>query len=100
MKKRQSEEFKKETVRLIIQSERSVRQVAEELGLNYWTVKGWIKQFGKQEHTDLVAKGLKMSPEEENKLLKKELADIAEERDILKKAIAVFSRKPKTNTLS
>ena len=100
MKKRQSEEFKKETVRLIIQSERSVRQVAEELGLNYWTVQGWIKQFGKQEHTDLVAKGLKMSPEEENKLLKKELADIAEERDILKKAIAVFSRKPKTNTHS
>jgi hypothetical protein len=31
-------------------------------------------------------------------MLKKELADVMEERDILKKAIAVFSRKPKINT--
>jgi len=100
MKKRHSEEFKKETVRLVIQSGRKVRQVAEELGLNYWTVKEWIKKYGKQEHENLVASGLKMTPEEENRLLKKELADIAEERDILKKAIAVFSKKPKINTFS
>jgi transposase len=46
----------------------------------------------------LVAGGLRISPEEEMRLLKKELADVMEERDILKKAIAVFSRKPKTNT--
>jgi transposase len=48
----------------------------------------------------MVAGGLKISPEEEVRLLKKELADVMEERDILKKAIAVFSRKPKTNTFS
>ena len=38
-----------------------------------------------------------MSPEEENRILKKELADVTEERDILKKAIAVFSKRPKLN---
>ena len=100
MGKRSSEEFKRETVRLIIQGGRKVKQVAEELGINYWTVKGWIKQYGRQEQADLVSKGLKMTPEEENRLLKKELADVAEERDILKKAIAVFSKKPKLNMLS
>lgn len=100
MRKRHDEEFKKETVQLVIQSERPVKQIAEELGLNYWTVKGWIKRYGKQEHAELVARGVKLSPEAEIKLLRKELADIAEERDILKKAIAVFSKKPRTNTLS
>jgi transposase len=99
MRKHHSEEFKKEAVRLVIQSGRKVKQVAEELDLNYWTIKEWIKKYGKQEHANLVAGGLKMTPEEEVRLLKKELADVAEERDILKKAIAVFSRKPKTNTV-
>ena len=38
----------------------------------------------------------KLSPmEEENRRLRKELAELKEERDILKKATAIFSRKPK-----
>ena len=100
MGKRHTLEFKKETVQLIIQTGRKVGNVARELGLSYWTIRGWMKLYGRQEQADLVSKGLKMTPEEENMLLKKELADIAEERDILKKAIAVFSKKPKLNTLS
>jgi transposase len=100
MRKRSSEEFKRETVRLAVHGGKTVRQVSEELGINYWTVQEWVKRYGKQEKEELVIKGLKMTPEEENKFLRKELADIAEERDILKKAIAVFSRKPKLNTLS
>jgi transposase len=100
MRKRSSEEFKRETVRLLIQGGRKIKQVAEELGINYWTLKGWLEKYGKQEQADLVSKGLKMTPEEENRLLKKELADVAEERDILKKAIAVFSKKQKLNILS
>lgn len=95
-KKHQSEEFKRETVRLI-QSGRRLRQVSDELGLNYWTVKGWIKKYGREENASLVAEGIKMLPEEELRLLKRELANVTEERDILKKAIAVFSRKPKIN---
>ncbi len=96
MKKHQSEEFKRETVRLI-QSGRRLRQVADELGLNLWTVKGWVKKYGRQENANLVSEGIKLSPDEEIRLLKRELDNVTEERDILKKAIAVFSRKPKIN---
>jgi len=32
--------------------------------------------------------------EEENRRLKKELIDITQERDILKKALAIFTKKP------
>ena len=99
MTRHHSEEFKKEAVRLVIQSGRKVKQVAMELGVNPWTVKSWVKKYDKETRAELISQGLKMSPEEENRILKKELADITEERDILKKAIAVFSKKPKINTL-
>jgi len=32
--------------------------------------------------------------DEENQRLKRELADVQEERDILKKALAIFSKRP------
>ena len=99
MAEHHSEEFKKEAVRLVIQSGRKVKQIAAELGVNAWTVKGWVKKYDKETRAELISQGLKMSPEEENRILKKELADVTEERDILKKAIAVFSKKPKINTL-
>lgn len=93
-----SKEFRKEAVRLVIQSGRKIKQIAEELGINTWTLKDWVKKFDKEERAELIAQGFKMSPEEENRILKKELADVIEERDILKKAIAVFSKKPRINT--
>jgi transposase len=97
MTKHHSEEFKKEAVRLVVQGGRKVKQIAEELGVNFWTVRSWVRKYDKETRNELIAQGFKMSPEEENRLLKKELADITEERDILKKAIAVFSKKPKIN---
>jgi transposase len=93
-----SEDFKKESVRLVILNKRKIKQVAEELEVNHWTLKDWVERYGKEIHSELVAGGLRISPEEEVRMLKKELADVMEERDILKKAIAVFSRKPKINT--
>jgi transposase len=95
---RHSEDYKKEAVRLVIQNNRKIKQVAAELGVNHWTLKDWLRQYGKEIHSEMLAGGLKISPEEELRLLKRELADVKEERDILKKAIAVFSRKPKINT--
>lgn len=97
MAKQYTEEFKKEAVRLVIQSGRKIKQIARDLEVNPWTLKDWVKKYDKEARADLISQGLKMSPEEENRILKKELSDVTEERDILKKAIAVFSRKPKTN---
>ena len=97
MVKHHSREFKMEAVRLAIQSGRKIKHIAEELGVNIWTLKGWIRKHDKEARAELISQGLKMSPEEENRILKKELAGITEERDILKKAIAIFSKKPKIN---
>jgi transposase len=95
MNERHSAEFKKEAVRLVIQSGRKIKQIAEELGVNIWTIRGWVRKYDQEARAGLISQGLKMSPEEENRVLRKELADVTEERDILKKVVAVFSKKPK-----
>jgi transposase len=81
---RHSEDYKKEAVRLLIRNNRKIKQVAAELGVNHWTLKDWLRQYGKEIHSEMLAGGLKISPEEEVRLLKQELADVKEERDILK----------------
>ncbi|MFC1478678.1 transposase [Candidatus Margulisiibacteriota bacterium] len=98
MSKQYDEDFKKEAVRLIIENGRALKQVARELGVNSWTLRDWKKKYGTETQKDLIKNGvIQLSPEEELKLLKRELLDVTEERDILKKAIAIFSKKPKRN---
>ncbi len=40
-------------------------------------------------------KGRLKPPDEELRRLKKELSDVTQERDILKKALAIFSKEPR-----
>jgi transposase len=94
-----SEEFKRDAVKLVLERGGRRKLVASELGINHWTLKDWQNQYAKETREEMVQKGqIKLTSEEELRLLKKELADVQEERDILKKAIAVFSKKPKINT--
>lgn len=60
--KHRSEDFKKESVRLVILNKRKIKQVAEELGVNHWTLKDWVERYGKEIHTELVTGGLKGCP--------------------------------------
>jgi transposase len=91
---RYSEEYKREAVQLVIARGMQNKRVARELGINSWTLKDWVDKYKDSINAERV-RNKQVTPEEENKLLRKELAGIREERDILKKAIAVFSQKPK-----
>jgi transposase len=91
---RYNEEYKREAVQLVVARGMQNKQVARELGINHWTLKDWVDKYKDSINTERI-RNKEVSPEEENKILRKELADIREERDILKKAIAVFSQKPK-----
>lgn len=84
------DEFKREAVRLSRESGRTVAQVARDLGLcenNLWR---WRKKFAA---LDSQGKRSGESAEDEVKRLRRELARVTEERDILKKALSVFSRR-------
>lgn len=94
--KQYSEEYKQEAVRLVASRGGKIRATAEELGINRWTLKDWVEKYRPVINAERISLN-QLSPAEEIKLLRKELQNVQEERDILKKAIAVFSKKPKKN---
>jgi transposase len=96
-KKRQyTQEFKKEAVEYSLTSEKTVEEVARDLGISPHNLTRWRNEYRKRGQLAFPGHGKEnLTPrEEENRRLKKELIDIAQERDILKKALAIFTRKP------
>jgi len=87
--------FKVEAVRLVIEEGRAVAAVARELGINENSLHRWKSQLSDQGNQAFVGTG-NLNPEQaELRRLRRALADVTEERDILKKAIAVFSDRKK-----
>ena len=82
--RRYDEDFKKNAVKML-ESGRSISDVSVSLGVNEQNLYEWKKKYGSS----------RIGPnkyEEENKELKKKLKQTELERDILKKALSIFSR--------
>jgi transposase len=95
-KKRQyTQEFKKEAVEYSLASDKTVIEVARDLGISHHNLDRWRTQYRKRGELAFPGHGKEnLTPQEaENRRLKKELADITIERDILKKALAIFTKK-------
>ncbi len=91
-----SEEFKRNAVEHSMTSEKSVEEVARDLGVAHSNLRRWRTQYQKNGELAFPGNGKQKlnSQEEEIRRLKKELYDVRQERDILKKALAIFSKKP------
>jgi transposase len=83
-------EFRDEAVRFVLESKMSVSQVAKDLGVNVWTLREWVQKHRQRERSGQPARA--ESLEQENYRLKRELAMLKQERDILKKAAAYFAK--------
>lgn len=65
--------------------------IAEHFGVNDKTFYTWIREFKADGDNSFKGKGIVKDSNEELLLLKRQLADVTMERDILKKAVAIFS---------
>jgi transposase len=85
-------EFKLKAVELSYQRE-NIRELAHELDIRPELLYRWRKEFASKETASFPGNGKKkMNAEEaENAKLRKELAEMRMERDILKKAVGIFS---------
>ena len=88
-------EFKIETVRLITERGMSLAQVARDLDIHENVLRKWKSQYLEDVRNAFPGKGRLKPEEEELRRLRRELANVKEERDILKKAVAIFSKVPK-----
>ncbi len=88
-------EFKREAVRLSYEPSRTMASVARDLGISETNLWRWRKKLTESGESAFPGTGHVSAEEEELRRLRRELNDVTEERDILKKALAVFSRRPK-----
>jgi transposase len=84
-----TQEFRKEAVRLVTEHGRSVRQVAEELEIGQSTLWRWKKELSRESSCENSGRGGK---DDEIRHLRRQVEQLKEERDILKKAAAYFAK--------
>ena len=89
-----TKEFKIEAVRLIAQEGRPISEEARELGTAQSLLHRWEKKSEEGKADSFPGKG-RLSPEDEElRQLRRENRRLRMERDILKKAVAIFSEEP------
>ena len=87
------EEFRREAVELV-RGGRSVPDVAEALGMTAQSLRNWVRQeqLDRRERDD----GLTSAEREELRELRRKVKRLEQERDILKRATALFARETET----
>ncbi len=88
-------EFKEDAIRLIVDGGRTVRDVARDLGIHENMLHRWKQEYLQDKEHSFPGKGHMKPHEEELFKLKRRIADLEEDRAILKKALAIFSKRPK-----
>lgn len=92
-KRKHSKDFKIMISELLI-SGQSARVVAADYDLNENLIRKWRKQYESEREAFTGSGRPSLTPEEKRiKSLEKKLKDVSMERDILKKAIGIFSKK-------
>ena len=92
-RRRFTKEFKEEAVKLSERGDKTIRQVAADLGIHEKELHRW-----RREYRQARANGTRFAPgngqarDEELEQLKREVATLRMERDLLKKAAAYFAQ--------
>jgi len=90
VKRSYTREFRESAVNLVISSDKPTASIAKELGINPTTLYSWINKVRDADNQESGSSNAQMF--DELKRLKKELAEVKEQRDILKKATAYFAK--------
>ena len=85
-------QFKIDAVNLVVNGERRVSEVARGLGIDPNMLYRWKGKLTTEGSESFPGKGHLSSHEEELRRLRRELEQVKEDREILKKALAFFSK--------
>ena len=99
--RRFDEEFKREVAALASQPGATIEQVARDLGVSAWSVARWRRRYRADTSNAQAPAASAVLPasaaelERENRALRRELNEVRQQREILKKALAIFSEAPR-----
>ena len=88
------QEFKQEAVRQALHPGNAVATVAQDLGVHESVLRRWIKEYDSGPADKAADRPLKNAQSQEIERLKRELARVRMERDIIKKALGYFAKDP------
>jgi transposase len=93
-RKTYSREFKMDVIQQSYVRE-SIGELAQELGIHPEMIYRWRREYEQGDQTSFPGQGVVRLSEEQKELerIKQENADLRMERDILKKAIGIFTKK-------
>jgi len=94
MGKRYDKEFKIEAVRLASEPGNTQAQIQRDLGIGQGVISRWKRELKLDGEQAFPGKGNLKPQDEELRRLKRENEKLRRERDILKKAVAIFSEDP------
>jgi transposase len=86
-RRRYDPDFRDGAVRVVRETGKSIRQVAEDLGINKGTLAHWVMK-------DKIARGEKLDPQrvdpERVRQMEKEIDELRMERDVLKRSVVLW----------
>ncbi|MEU4806598.1 transposase [Actinosynnema sp. NPDC023587] len=88
-KSKYPERFRRDAVALARSSDRPLRQVARELGVNHETLRNWVRTAEQAQAGPVDAAAVDQA---ELRALRKRVAELELEKDILRKAAAYFAK--------
>jgi transposase len=94
IRRKYSKEQKLEIVKLSLEDSTSIQSLAERFDVSANTIYNWRSKYFKYEDNAFPGHGNKTMTDSEREIacLKKELREAQLERDILKKAVSIFSK--------
>ncbi len=91
-RRRFSREFKVEAVRLVVERGVSMAQAARDLGVHANVLRNWVREHRANPEQAFPGVGQQKRDDAEVTQLRREVARLKMERDILKKAAAYFAK--------
>ena len=100
LKKRFTKAERLEIVKQSLELEVRIIDLSEQYGVHANTIYRWRDKYYKEQGIEPQGQGIKQQTAEEREIarLKKQLREMELERDILKKAIGIFSKQDRTST--
>jgi transposase len=82
-KRQYDEAFRRQAVALVETSGRPLREIAAELGVSHWNLRDWRALYGRRSAPAQL--------QEQLQRLRRELAEVRDQRDALKKALGILA---------
>jgi transposase len=94
-KRHYTTEFKREVLAMAAQGEKSIPELERDLGITPGLVYKWRRRYRINAEQDKLVPSAEREAAAEIRRLKREVDMLRQERDVLKKAIQIFSQDPR-----